>query len=115
MNDTHIFVRDIETRSTVDLKKVGLHNYVTHPSTEILCIGHCVDDSRVDVWHPGDPIPGHYLEAANSSNFAAVAHNAPFEMAVEREILATRYGFPIIPIDRNICTKLSGKLKPKIG
>jgi DNA polymerase bacteriophage-type len=103
-NDAHIFVRDIETKSVGDLKKIGVHNYAVHPSTEILCIGYCIDDEPVQIWHPGDPVPKEYREAARRQEFAAVAHNAPFEMTIERCILAKKYGFPIIPVERNVCT-----------
>ena len=106
---THILVRDIETRSTVDLKKVGLHNYATHPSTEILTIGYCVDHDRVKLWHPGDSVPKEYREAARHQEFAAVAHNAPFEMAIERYILHKKYNFPIIPLERNVCTMMAAR------
>src|ERR1700745_221086 len=102
-NDTHIFTRDIETRSTQDLKKVGQLNYATHPSTEILCIGYCIDHEPVQIWHPGDPIPQEYRDAVRHG-FVAVAHNAPFEMAIERHVLSQRHGFPVIPLERNVCT-----------
>lgn len=103
-HDAHILVRDIETKSVVDLRKAGLHNYATHPSTDILTIGYAIDDEPVRFWHPGDPIPKEYIEAARHQAFTGVAHNAPFEMTIEREILRKRYGFPIVPIERNVCT-----------
>jgi DNA polymerase len=103
MTEPHMMVRDIETRSTVDLKKVGLHNYACHPSTTVMCIGHCVDNVPVRMWHPGEPVPHEYHTAAKHG-WTMVAHNAPFEMAIERHILGPRYGFPAIPIERNVCT-----------
>jgi DNA polymerase len=99
----HLVPRDIETRSTVNLKKVGLYNYVTHPTTEVLCVGYCVDDEPVRIWHPGDPVPHAYRDAARNG-WTMVAHNAPFEMTVERHILGPRHGFPLIPIECNVCT-----------
>jgi DNA polymerase len=100
----HMLVRDIETRSTVDLGEVGLYNYATHPSTEVLCVGYCVDDGPTKLWWRGDPIPDVYREAARNPDWTAVAHNAPFEMAIERFILGPRHGFPIVPLERNLCT-----------
>ena len=36
----HVLHRDIETRSTVSLKKVGAHKYAADPSTEVLCVAY---------------------------------------------------------------------------
>lgn len=95
-----ILVRDIETRSTVDVGDVGISRYATHPTTEVLCVGYCVDESGpVKIWKPGDRVPREFQQAEY-----AAAHNAAFEMAIERAILGPRYGFPIIPVERNICT-----------
>jgi DNA polymerase len=69
----------------------------------VLCVGYCVDDGEVQIWRPGDPVPKPFKEAARSKQWTAVAHNAPFEMAIERYVLP-RYGFPVIPIERNVCT-----------
>ena len=60
----HILHRDIETRSTVSLKKVGAHKYAADPSTEVLCVAYAVDDGPVQLWLPGDPVPAEFLEAA---------------------------------------------------
>ena len=99
-----MLVRDIETRSTVDLKKVGLYNYATHPSTEVLCIGYGAEQGPIGLWWPGDPVPPVISETARDPRWTAVAHNAPFELAIERHILHRRHGFPILPIERNVCT-----------
>ena len=34
-----------------------------------------------------------------------VAHGAHFEIAIERHILGPQHGFPIIPLERQICTQ----------
>lgn len=101
---SHMLVRDVETRGTVDLRDVGQYNYATHRDTQMLCVGYCVDDGPVKLWWPGDPVPDAYREAARNPNWTAVAHQAPFEMAIERHILGPRHGFPIIPLNRNLCT-----------
>ena len=33
-----------------------------------------------------------------------VAHNDAFETAIEQHVLARRYGWPIVPIERHRCT-----------
>ena len=101
---THILVRDIETRSTVDLGDVGVHCYAAHPSTEVLCVGYCVDDEPVQIWHAGDPVPKPFIAAAKHKDWKAVAHQVAFEMAIERGVLWPRYDFPLIPVERQVCT-----------
>lgn len=99
-----VFIRDIETRSTVDLRKVGVHVYATHPTTEVLCVAYCVDDEDPKIWRPGMPVPQEYIKAAKTKSTIAVAHNAAFEMCIERHILAPKFKFPIIPVSQNFCT-----------
>lgn len=89
---THL---DFETRSTVDLLKVGAWNYAMHPSTEILCMGFTMDagalGGRIEV-----------LSAADIQRIGPIdwkdkiisAHNAQFEYAIYNCILYKRYGWP---------------------
>ena len=51
----HVLLRDIETRSTNDLKKIGAAKYAADPSTGVLCMAYAVDDGPVQLWRPGDP------------------------------------------------------------
>ena len=96
-----VIVRDIETRSTVDLRDVGAHIYAQHPTTEVLTYGYRVNNGLLRVWHPGcEPMPKAFSNGATTW----VAHNAQFEMAIEREILVPKFGFPVIPLDRQRCT-----------
>jgi DNA polymerase bacteriophage-type len=100
----HVLHRDYETRSRVRLNLVGAHRYAADPSTEILCAGFAVDDQPVQLWTPGNAVPAAFLEAAANSNWIVVAHNDQFETAIEQHILAPRYGWPQIPIERHRCT-----------
>jgi DNA polymerase len=102
---THVLHRDFETRSQLDLKKVGAHKYAVHPTTECLCAAYAVDGGPVQLWLPGDPPPEVWLEAAHNPNWIAAAHNDQFETAIEQHILAPRFGFPLIPIERHRCTQ----------
>jgi DNA polymerase bacteriophage-type len=92
--------RDIETRSTVDLKDVGQSAYAQHPTTEVWCVAFALDDDPVKIWRPGLPVPREFKR----TKVVAVAHNAAFEMAIERHILGPRFGFPVIAVERNRCT-----------
>jgi DNA polymerase len=96
--------RDYETRSRAILKTVGAQRYAADTTTEVLCCCYAVDDEPVKLWRPGEPVPIEFLAAAQSKNWIIVAHNDAFETAIEKLILAPRYKWPIIPIDRHRCT-----------
>ena len=88
----------------VSLKKVGAAKYAADPSTEVLCVAYAVDDGPVQLWRPGDPVPPEFVEAAANPSWAVVAHNDAFETAIEQHVLAPRYSFPIVPLERHRCT-----------
>jgi DNA polymerase bacteriophage-type len=100
----HLWHRDYETRSTLALKRVGTHTYAADPSTEVLCCAFAADDQPVQLWHAGDPMPVEVIEAAANPSWIAVAHGDHFESAIEARIMAPRFGWPEIPLDRHICT-----------
>jgi DNA polymerase len=105
-NNVHVHVlhRDYETRSKSLLKLVGAHRYAADSSTEILCVAYAVDDDPVHLWRSGDPVPPEFLEAASDPMWVIAAHGDHFETAIERHVLAPRFGWPIIPIERHRCT-----------
>ena len=100
----HVIHRDIESRGVLALGKVGAHRYAADPGTSVLCVAYAVDNEPVKLWTPGDAIPPEFIEAARNPNWIAVAHNAAFEMAIEQHILGPRFGWPLIPIERQRCT-----------
>jgi DNA polymerase len=100
----HVLHRDDETRGRAILKTVGAHRYASDPSTEVLCVAFATDDEPVQLWRPGDPVPPEFIEAACNPSWIVAAHNDAFESAIEQYILAPRYGFPLIPIERHVCT-----------
>ena len=81
---THVLHRDYETRSRVDLRKVGAHRYAADPSTEVLCVAYAVDDGPVQLWRRGDPIPAEFFDAAANPNWDVAAHDDHFESAIEQ-------------------------------
>ena len=81
---------DFETRSLADLKDVGLDNYAKHSTTDVWCLCYAYDDGPIETWTPGQTIP--WIEAD-----IFVAHNASFELAIWKNVLVPKYGFP--PID----------------
>jgi DNA polymerase bacteriophage-type len=97
-------ILDVETRSTLDLRKVGAARYASHPDTDVWCVAGAVDDQKVQRWLPSNSLPQAILEAAADSNYVFVAHNAGFERAILKHILTPRYGWPEIPVERWRCT-----------
>ena len=45
---------DFETYSEIELKKVGLDNYLAYPSTEVLMLAWATNDALPAMWFPGD-------------------------------------------------------------
>jgi DNA polymerase len=114
----HMLHRDFETRSQAVLKTVGAHRYAVDASTEVLCCAFAVDDEPALLWTPGDPIPAEVIEAANNPAWLVVAHNDAFETAIEHHVLAPRYGWPLVPLDRHRCTMaaaLAAGLPARLG
>ena len=90
---------DFETRSTLDLRKVGAYKYARHSSTEILCMAWSVNDTAVHLWAPGQPLP---TIAGTAWRF--FAHNAQFERLIWQYILAPQYGAPSLSPTDWYCT-----------
>lgn len=99
-----VLVEDYETRSVLDLTDVGAAVYAEHPTTDVWLIGYAVNDEPVQLWHPGDPVPQARIEAARDPAWTVVRHNDAFERSIDRHILALRYGWPLVPIERHRCT-----------
>ena len=101
----HILHRDYETRGTISLKAAGTYKYSAHAGTSIICCTYALDDQPVALWLPGDPVPPEFVEAGRNPSWDLVAHGAHFEIAIERHILGPQHGFPVIPLERQICTQ----------
>ena len=86
--------RDYETRSELDLKKVGAHTYAQHPSTKIIVAVWIVEDSKDDfrtpiVWY-GDmddyensPAMPNVITELIYKGARVCGHNASFEFAMD--------------------------------
>ena len=89
---------DFETRSEVNLKKVGLSRYAKDPTTRVLCMAYQFEgDDTPRVWVPGEPFP-----FDDPSNLIFHAHNAAFEMAIWNDTCTRLYGWPEIVDDLEI-------------
>jgi DNA polymerase len=96
--------RDYETRGQSLLKHVGPHRYAADPNSQVLCCAFATDDGPVQLWLPGDRVPPEFIEAARNPSWLVAAHGDHFETAVEQHIMAPRFGWPLIPLERHRCT-----------
>jgi len=95
---------DFETRSVLDLREVGLHNYARHPSTEPWCAAYAVDDSPVEIWSGLPHGLPEQIRSCLANGAIFVAHNAPFELEIWNEIMAPRAGWPRLDPSQVVCT-----------
>ena len=99
-NHLHI---DFETRSALDLRKVGLHRYARHASTDMWCMAWAVGEQEPLLWLPGQALPprvaGHVAAGA-----PVLAHNAPFELEIWNQFAAPRLGWPVLKPEQTYCT-----------
>ena len=49
-------------------------------------------------------MPPEFIEAADNSSWIVAAHGDHFESAIERHLMAARFGWPEIPLERHRCT-----------
>lgn len=86
---------DLETHSSVDLRKCGVFRYTQAEDFEILLFGYAFDDNEVQVIDlaQGEDIPKEIMEALTDPNILKHAFNAAFE----RTCLAKHFGIPMPP------------------
>ena len=86
---------DLETYSSVNIKKAGAQAYIRSPDFEILLFGYSIDGAEpvvVDL-ACGEKIPPHVIEAIYSPEYTNHAYNAPFEWGC----LSKHFGFKLPP------------------
>jgi DNA polymerase len=69
----------------------------------VWCCAFCVDDGPIKLWTPGEAPPEEFVEASRNPDWIVVAFNDAFERLIEQHVLAPRYGWPEIPIERHRC------------
>lgn len=98
---------DFETRSLLDLKKVGGYEYARHPSTSVICLSYRVDDGPIKLLRYEDIVLGfddELAELAADENVQFAAHNAFFEQNIWHFVMELQHGYPPIAIPRWMCT-----------
>lgn len=95
---------DIETYSSVDIKKAGAQRYVASDDFEILLFAYSLDREPVQIIDlaQGEQLPYWLLNALTNPDYVKHAYNAPFEFAC----LSKVYG-PLIPSQWR-CTMFQG-------
>lgn len=97
---------DLETRSPLDLTKVGVYRYVEDPDTSIWLFSYRFDAGPIQRWRPGERAPDALLEHIASGG-RVVAHNANFERQIWNAVvrrLAGCEGWPRLNIAQCDCT-----------
>lgn len=91
---------DVETYSSVDIKKSGAYKYIESPDFEILIVGYALDNGPVNIIDlaQGDDMPEEFEEALLDPKCIKVAHNAVFE-----RLSFKRIGYAI-PAEQWYCT-----------
>ena len=94
---------DIETFSSVDLKKAGLYKYVQSPDFQILLFAYSFDGEPVRVIDlaQGEYLPDEVVSALHNSDVVKHAYNAPFEWYCLNK-------FYLVPLEQWRCTMLHG-------
>lgn len=93
---------DFETRSSIDLKKVGAYRYALHWDTQVLCLGYELPNQPVKLWHPGLPLPYDLFFWIEDGGLVE-AHNAEFEWAIWNYV-QTRQGWPALNWKQLTCS-----------
>ena len=84
---------DIETFSSVDLKKCGLYKYAESDDFGIMLFGYAVDGGEVEVVDlaQGEKIPNEIITALVDNSVIKFAHNANFERVCLSAYLKRHY------------------------
>lgn len=98
-------VIDFETRSALDLKKVGIYRYVEDSSTRILCFhanfaGNSGTFFEFDFW----TLPEWLSDALCNSDVPINAHNATVERLIIQKICTPKYDWPNVDNGRFHCS-----------
>lgn len=94
---------DFETRSAIDLTKVGVYRYAEHPSTDAWCFSYAFDFQPIKLWRKGQPCPPEIVNHIKSGG-RFKAWNAQFERTIWNITLG-KHGWPLLPIEQTWCTQ----------
>ena len=97
---------DLETFSSVDIKKAGVYPYVEAPEFQILLFGYAFDDDPVQVVDlaSGEGLPSQVLQAICNPAITKTAYNANFERVCLSK--AYRWKMPFFSPDDWCCSSV---------
>jgi DNA polymerase len=95
---------DLETYSSVDLKKCGVHKYAEADDFEIMLFGFKYGDGPAAVYDlaNGEELPDHIMDALTDPTIIKTAYNAAFEMAC----IGSHFGQEFIKPEQWRCTSV---------
>lgn len=96
---------DLETFSSIDIKKAGAHRYIASPDFEILLFAYSLDGSPVVCvdFAQGEMLPQEIANALTSPDYIKHAYNAPFEWGCLSKYIGRQ-----LPPKQWRCTMLHG-------
>lgn len=81
MADKRSIVIDFETRSEIDLPRIGLKHYAEHESTRVLMMSYrFTDEQHTHIWVPNEGLLPDFV--MHPQDFSIYAFNAEFELAI---------------------------------
>lgn len=98
---------DFETRSELDLQKVGAWEYASHPSTEVLCVAVRVIDD-IMLFTKGDLNTNflcHSILNRIATKGELYAFNAQFERLIWAKVLGLKHGFAVPTLEQWNCVQ----------
>jgi DNA polymerase len=107
----HQFHLDYETRSPVNLGKLGSGRYAADPEAEIMLCAVTKDDGDIYLWDKYGDLDDNMMALATLEELAGEeecevwAHNAIFELMITTNLWEKTFGFPPPPSDRWRCTQ----------
>lgn len=102
---------DIETKSVVDLPRIGQWAYSEDESTDVYCVvfGYAEKEGEYEYfdWEPGTELPRDIRDFILYGG-RVVAHNASFEFSIWQNILGDMYSFPSLTLHQLDDTQVLG-------
>lgn len=104
MTDERLHI-DFESRSLLDLTKVGTVLYSKHPSTYVWCFAWAFNAEKVRLWEPGQPIPPRVLEHINNGGTVS-GFSVQFEYHMWNFVLTREHPYlPLMTYQQLDCTQ----------
>lgn len=95
---------DLESRSRINLKKLGSYRYIEDPSTVPLCLAYAFDEDAPKLWKPGDRDPTDLLDYIENNGEVSGWNIGGFDCPFWNRILVRDYGWPVIRVKQQVDT-----------